>query len=125
MPELVTRQKITPGGRGCGGEADDPVAANETMTLWQARSRQTSTVAPAVALSPSQVKSGLIEVEIAVDSGAMRRGAGWAVPEPGVGVGVGGGAEGGVGVGAEVDVDVGVEPVVSEFDGGVALSGVA
>jgi hypothetical protein len=27
---LVTRQNTTPGGSGCGGCADEPVAANET-----------------------------------------------------------------------------------------------
>jgi hypothetical protein len=107
---LVTRQKIMPGGSGCGGAADEPVAANETMTFWQARSRQTSTVTPAVALSPSQVKVGLIEVEIAVDSGAINRGAvrGDAAPVVGVGVGgVGVGAELPAGGGSELELDVG------------------
>ncbi|HTB61103.1 MAG TPA: hypothetical protein VLC06_24710 [Polyangia bacterium] len=46
------------------------------------------------------MKSGLIEVEIAVDSGAMSRGAVRGDPEPG---------SGGVGVGVAVGVDVGVE----------------
>ena len=85
MVPLETRQYTTPGGSGCGGCADDPVAANETTMFWQARSRQTSTVAPVVALSGNQVKSGLIEVEIDVDSGAMSRGAVRGDPDPGSG----------------------------------------
>ncbi len=72
------------------------------MTFWQARSRQTSTVAPVVALSPSQLKSGLIEVEIDVDSGEMSRGAVRGEPEPGGGVGGGGCSGVGVGVGDDV-----------------------
>jgi hypothetical protein len=116
---LVTRQKTTPAGSGWGGAAGDAVAANETITFWQARSRQTSTVAPALALSPSQLKSGLIEVEIEVDSGAMRRGAVRGVPEPEVEVGAGG-----VAVGAVFGVDVGVDGFSLGSAGGVALSGI-
>src|SRR5215472_14722766 len=58
-PAPVTRQNTVVAGSGCGGCADDPVAANETMTFWQARSRQTSTVTAALALSPTQVNTGL------------------------------------------------------------------
>jgi hypothetical protein len=84
--------------------------------LWQARSRQTSTVAPVLALSPTQVKIGLIDVAIDVDSGAMSRGA--VRGDPGVGgVGVGVGVEV-VGVGVEVDVDVG--SLESDRDAGVS-----
>ncbi len=101
---LETRQYTTPGGSGCGGCAGEPVAANETMTSWQARSRQTSTVAPVVELSGSQVKNGLIDTEIAVDSGAMSRGAVRGDPDPEAGVDVGG-----VGVGDAVGVEVGVD----------------
>jgi hypothetical protein len=56
------------------------------------------------------VNTGLIDVEIEVDSGAMRRGAVRGEPEadPGVG-GVGVDVEVGVDVGVEVGVDVGVD----------------
>src|SRR5262245_9592529 len=105
---LETRQNTTPAGSGCGGRAEDPVAANDTMMFWQARSRQTSTVALAVALSPSQVKSGRIDVEIDVDSGAISRGVVRGDPDPGVVPRVG------------VGVDVGT----LESDPVAALSGV-
>jgi hypothetical protein len=97
-----TRQKTTPAGSGCGGWADEPVAPNDTMTFWHARSRQTSTVELAVALSGTQVRTGRCDVEVAVDSGAISRGAGC-----GVFPGVGGGVEVGVdvAVGDEVGAD--------------------
>jgi hypothetical protein len=104
---LVTRQNTVPAGSGCGGCADDPLAANETITFWQARSRQMSTVAPVLALSPSQLSIGRIDVEIDVDSGAMRRGAVRGDGDPATGVVVGGSGVGvGVGAGAEVEVEV-------------------
>jgi hypothetical protein len=120
---LETRQYTTPGGSGCGGCADEPVAAKETMMFWQARSRQTSTVAPAVELSGSQVKSGLIDMEMAVDSGAMSRGAVRGDPDPGVGVA---GVDVGVGVGSAVGVglDVGVNVGSFGLEPATGLSGV-
>ena len=124
---LETRQYTTPGGSGCGGCADEPDAANETMMFWQARSRQTSTVAPVVELSGSQVKSGLIDMEIDVESGAMSRGAVRGDPDPGVGVtGVAVGVGSAVGAGVEVGVafDVGVSVGTSGLDPGTGLSGV-
>jgi hypothetical protein len=33
VPALVTRQNTRPAGSGWGGCAEDPVAANETMTF--------------------------------------------------------------------------------------------
>jgi hypothetical protein len=57
-----------------------------------------------VALSPSQLSIGLIDVEIDVDSGAISRGV--VRGDFPVGVGVGVGVD--VGVGVEVEVDAGV-----------------
>jgi hypothetical protein len=117
---LETRQNTTPAGSGCGGCADDPDAPNDTMTFAQARSRQTSTVAGAVALSPIQVKTGRVDIEIAVDSGAISRGAPCGLcgvgldPEVRVAGGVAGGDDDdAVGLGADVGGGLGSDANLS------------
>jgi hypothetical protein len=67
------------------------------------------------------VKSGLIDMEIAVDSGAMSRGAVRGDPDPGAGVA---GVEVGVGSAVGVAFDVGVNVGNFGLDPATGLSGV-
>ena len=70
-----SRQKYTPWMSGVGRGTLDPLAATLITITVHARSRHTSTSAPSVPSARDHLRVGVCEVTVAVDSGAIARGA--------------------------------------------------